>query len=62
MSEHLSMDSIDHAINQAIIALRYCLPNPNLWRGVAASSCANSIESLAHQLQNLQARLSSWAH
>jgi hypothetical protein len=56
------MDSIDHAINQAIVSLRFCLPNPTLWNGMAASACANSIEALAHQLQNLHARLSSWAH
>jgi hypothetical protein len=55
------MDSIDHAINQAIVSLRFCLPNPNLWQGTAASACANSIEALAHQLQNLAVRLSSWA-
>jgi len=56
------MDSIDHAINQAIISLRYCLPNPLLWHGVAANACANSIEALTYQLHNLQARLSSWSH
>jgi hypothetical protein len=56
------MDSIDHAINQAIIGLRYCQPDPNLWRGSAASSCAATIEQLTSQLQNLLVRLSSWAH
>jgi hypothetical protein len=62
MSQHVSVDSIDHAINQAIISLRYCLPNPLLWHGVAANACANSIEALTYQLHNLQARLSSWSH
>jgi hypothetical protein len=54
------MDSIDYAINQAIVSLRYALPDFASWSGPAANACANSIESLTAQLENLRARLSSW--
>jgi hypothetical protein len=54
------MDSIDHAINQAIISLHYCQPNSNLWMGPAATSFANLIEALTRQLEILKVRLNSW--
>jgi hypothetical protein len=60
MFQHLSVDSIDYAINQAIVSLRYALPDFSTWSGPAANACANSIEALTAQLENLRARLSSW--
>ncbi|MSZ40552.1 MAG: hypothetical protein F2599_05380 [Actinobacteria bacterium] len=61
MPEHLKMDSIDHVVLQAIIAVRQSLPNPSLWAGAAANSCANSMEALARELEIMLHRLNSWA-
>ncbi|CAB4627768.1 unannotated protein [freshwater metagenome] len=55
------MDSIDHVVLQAIIAVRQSLPNPSLWAGAAANSCANSMEALARELEIMLHRLNSWA-
>jgi len=55
------MDSIDHSLLYAVARLQSAIPDPMLWAGSAANSCAVSIEGIASDLLAIRQRLSSWA-
>jgi hypothetical protein len=55
------MDAIDNSLLYAVAKLQLAIPNPMLWAGSAASSCAVSIEGIAQDLVAIRHRLSSWA-
>ncbi|WP_158512757.1 hypothetical protein [Candidatus Rhodoluna planktonica] len=55
------MNSVDLGIQQAITHLHLAVPDPLLWSGAAASSCAQALERLCQELQSLQIRLNQWA-
>lgn len=54
-------DSIEFAINRAITHLRMAIPDPTLWSGATATSCANAIEALVAELLSLGNRIDNWA-
>jgi hypothetical protein len=54
------MNSIDFALKTAETRILFAIPNPLLWSGRASMACAESIEGLARDLNQLQARLSEW--
>jgi hypothetical protein len=55
------MDAIDNSLFYAVARLQSAIPDPLLWAGAAASSCAVSIEGIAEDLLGIRQRLSSWA-
>jgi hypothetical protein len=55
------MDAIDNSLFYAVARLQSAIPDPMLWAGSAASSCAVSIEGIAGDLLAIRQRLSSWA-
>ena len=55
------MDAIDHSLFYAVARLQLAIPDPMLWAGSAASSCAVSIEGIAEDITAIRHRLSSWA-
>lgn len=51
---------MEHAIDRAITHLRMAIPDPTLWSGVTANSCAAAIETLVAELIALRHRIGSW--
>ena len=54
------MNQIDFALRAAETRVKFAIPNPVLLSGAASNACAESIETLAHDLQLLQRRLAEW--
>ena len=55
------MDSVDQALALIITRLQSAIPDPMLWAGAAAESCAKSIEKLTWDFAELRRRLKYWA-
>jgi hypothetical protein len=54
------MNQIDFALRAAETRVKFAIPNPVFWSGSASTACAEAIELLAHDLQQLQRRLGEW--
>jgi hypothetical protein len=61
MTQSRGMDSVDHALALIITRLQSAIPDPVLWAGAAAESCAKSIEKLTWDFAELRRRLKYWA-
>ncbi len=58
---HWQMDAIEHTLMAVVARLNMATPNPLLWNGKAASTCAETLNNLANDINLLRIRLGSWA-